>query len=81
MAARVSEVIATAPTEISRAKPEGRLGNLTADAMLARANAEHSDSIHMAITNNGGLRIPIGPGDITVGTVYELMPFENRLSC
>jgi 2',3'-cyclic-nucleotide 2'-phosphodiesterase (5'-nucleotidase family) len=79
MAERVSEVIATAPTEISRAKPEGRLGNLTADAMLVRANVEHSDSIHIAITNNGGLRIPIGPGDITVGTVYELMPFENRL--
>jgi 2',3'-cyclic-nucleotide 2'-phosphodiesterase (5'-nucleotidase family) len=79
MASRVSEVIAYAPTEITRAKPEGRLGNLTADAMLLRANAEYADSIHMAITNNGGLRVPIGPGDITVGNVYELMPFENRL--
>jgi 2',3'-cyclic-nucleotide 2'-phosphodiesterase (5'-nucleotidase family) len=79
MSARVSEVIAYAPTEITRAKPEGRLGNLTADAMLLRANAEYADSIHMAITNNGGLRVPIGPGDITVGNVYELMPFENRL--
>lgn len=79
MQERVSEVIAHAATEISRAKPEGRLGNLTADAMLARANAEYADSVHMAITNNGGLRVPIGPGEITVGTVYELMPFENRL--
>jgi 2',3'-cyclic-nucleotide 2'-phosphodiesterase (5'-nucleotidase family) len=76
---RVSEVIARAPSEISRAKPEGRLGNITADAMLVLANESHADSIHMALTNNGGLRVPIGPGDITIGTVYELMPFENRL--
>jgi 2',3'-cyclic-nucleotide 2'-phosphodiesterase (5'-nucleotidase family) len=79
MRARVSEVIAHAPSEITRAKPEGRLGNLAADAMLERANAEFADSVHMALTNNGGLRVPLGPGDITVGTVYELMPFENRL--
>jgi 2',3'-cyclic-nucleotide 2'-phosphodiesterase (5'-nucleotidase family) len=34
----------------------------------------------MAMTNNGGLRVPIGPGPITVGQMFELMPFENMLS-
>lgn len=79
MADRISEVIATAPAEISRGKPEGRLGNLAADAILSRANAESADPIHMAITNNGGLRVPIGAGDVRVGAIYELMPFENRM--
>ena len=33
----------------------------------------------MALTNNGGLRATVGPGDISVGRIFELMPFENML--
>ncbi len=65
---------------LSKALPEGTLGNFATDAMLWAANREVEDPVHMALTNNGGLRIPIGPGPITVGQMYELMPFENMLS-
>ena len=33
----------------------------------------------IAITNGGGLRIPIPAGNITVGKMYEMMPFDNTL--
>ncbi len=75
----VQRVIAHAPTELTEGNPEGELGNLAADAMLHYACELSEDHVDMALTNNGGLRIPIGPGAITVGTVYELMPFENRM--
>lgn len=79
MEAEVETVIAHAPEELTEGNPEGPLGNLAADALLHHARELSEGPVHMAMTNNGGLRIPIGPGDITVGTVYELMPFENRL--
>jgi 2',3'-cyclic-nucleotide 2'-phosphodiesterase (5'-nucleotidase family) len=65
---------------LSKALPEGTLGNFATDAMLWAANQMVMEPVQMALTNNGGLRIPIGPGAITVGQMYELMPFENMLS-
>ena len=56
-------------------RPLGRvaLANLVTDAMRT---AVHAD---VAITNPGGLRRDLEPGPITVGDVFELMPFENAL--
>ena len=33
----------------------------------------------MGLVNMGGLRTILPAGDITVGTVYEILPFENSL--
>lgn len=79
MQEEVERVIAHAPEELREGRPEGRLGNLAADAMLHHARQLAEEPVDMALTNNGGLRVPLGPGDITVGAVYELMPFENRM--
>lgn len=79
MEAEVDAVIAHAPEELREGRPEGRLGNLVADAMLHHARELSAEPVDMALTNNGGLRVPLGPGDITVAAVYELMPFENRM--
>ncbi len=74
----MNDVIAVAETEIARAKPEGKLNNLMADAMaeIARQNQIKFD---MAYTNYGGLRLAIPQGKIPLYKIYELMPFENRL--
>ena len=76
----IQEVIGTAEGVLSKAWPEGTLGNFATDAMLWAANGAHDEPVDMALTNNGGLRVPIGPGPITMGQMYELMPFENMLS-
>ncbi|MGB0918752.1 MAG: 5'-nucleotidase C-terminal domain-containing protein [Flavobacteriales bacterium] len=66
---------------LTRGKPESTLGNLIADLLLERALVEMPDSIRplICLVNIGGLRVDLPAGPITVGKVFELMPFENEL--
>lgn len=80
MGDEIRQVIGEAAVPLAKAIPEGTLGNFATDAMLWAARRQLAEPVHMAMTNNGGLRIPIAPGPITVGQMFELMPFENMLS-
>ncbi len=77
---RVNEVIGTAAAPFEKGQPEAPLGNFAADAMLADVQQWVDRPVDLALTNNGGLRIPLNAGPITVGLIYELMPFDNMLS-
>jgi 5'-nucleotidase/UDP-sugar diphosphatase len=59
-----------------RAK-ECSMGNLVADAMLARSEKQ---GISIAILNSGSLRASIDTGAITMGEVVTVLPFQNTLS-
>lgn len=52
---------------------------LVCDAMLWKANQLGSGA-DIALQNAGGVRIDIPAGEITVGTVYRLLPFANTLA-
>ncbi|QQY79959.1 5'-nucleotidase [Keratinibaculum paraultunense] len=52
---------------------ESNLGNLATDAMLDLTGAD------VAITNGGGIRASIEPGDITKGDILEVFPFGNYI--
>ncbi|WP_170605051.1 bifunctional metallophosphatase/5'-nucleotidase [Ruegeria arenilitoris] len=56
---------------------ECEMGNLVADAMLARVADQ---GVQLAIANSGGLRASIDPGDVTMGEVLTVLPFQNTLS-
>lgn len=56
---------------------ECAMGNLVADAMLARVADQ---GIDVAIANSGGLRASIDAGDVTMGEVLTVLPFQNTLS-
>jgi 2',3'-cyclic-nucleotide 2'-phosphodiesterase (5'-nucleotidase family) len=59
---------------------ESSLGNFVADLMLYQARKRYKDTVHFALINaRGGLRVPINQGDITVGDIFELMPFDNEM--
>ena len=49
------------------------LGQWASDVMKEAAGAE------IAFQNGGGLRTSIAAGDITMGNLYEVMPFDNTL--
>lgn len=49
------------------------LGQWASDVMRKAVNAD------IAIQNGGGLRRDIPAGDITMGIMYEVMPFDNTL--
>lgn len=53
------------------------MGNLVADAMLDRVKDQ---GIEIAITNGGGLRASIDSGEVTMGEVLTVLPFQNTLS-
>lgn len=63
---------------MSKKRPEGLLGNLTARMVFDRA-LKLDSSLDMVIMNHGGLRTPLPKGAITRSKVFELMPFDNEL--
>ncbi|NDV02351.1 bifunctional metallophosphatase/5'-nucleotidase [Pseudoroseicyclus tamaricis] len=56
---------------------ECSMGNLVADAMLDRVADQ---GIQIAIANSGGLRASIDEGEVTMGEVLTVLPFQNTLS-
>ncbi len=58
--------------------PETRLGNFFADALLAEGKKQYPEA-EFSFGTKGGLRIELQKGDITVGNLFELMPFENEM--
>ena len=56
---------------------ECSMGNLVADAMLDRVKDQ---GIDIAIQNGGGLRASIDAGEVTMGEVLTVLPFQNTLS-
>ncbi|WP_417475254.1 bifunctional metallophosphatase/5'-nucleotidase [Leisingera sp.] len=56
---------------------ECAMGNLVADAMLARVKDQ---GVTIAFQNGGGLRASIDQGEVTMGEVLSVLPFQNTLS-
>ncbi len=56
---------------------ECTMGNLVADAMLDRVADQ---GVTIAIANGGGLRASIDAGEVTMGEVLTVLPFQNTLS-
>ena len=78
--AEIEAVIGEAAGTLSKSD-DPSMGNFAADAMLAIVQDLTDRPVEMALTNNGGLRIPAVPaGPITVERMFELMPFENMMT-
>jgi 2',3'-cyclic-nucleotide 2'-phosphodiesterase (5'-nucleotidase family) len=76
----MNEVIGQATIEFNKDANGGTLGHLVVQAMEATAATWSKKPLSGTITNSGGLRIgQIPKGPITVGKIYELLPFENEL--
>ncbi|UWR46330.1 5'-nucleotidase/apyrase family protein [Phaeobacter inhibens] len=56
---------------------ECQMGNLVADAMLDRVKDQ---GVSIAIANSGGIRASLEPGEVTMGEVLTVLPFQNTLS-
>ncbi|GHT79067.1 5'-nucleotidase [Bacteroidia bacterium] len=76
--AEMNEPIGTAAQALTKKYPQSLLSNFTADAMREIANRLWGD-VDFAVMNMGGLRATLNKGTITIGNMYEVYPFENRL--
>ena len=77
-----SQVVSEAAEPIEGAREVCRagecpMGNLVADAMLDRVKDQ---GVTIAIQNGGGLRASIDAGEITMGEVLTVLPFQNTLA-
>jgi 5'-nucleotidase len=71
-----SEGLIEGDRKICRAK-ECAMGNLLADAQLDRVKGQ---GITLSIQNGGGLRAPIDGGEVTMGEVLTVLPFQNTIA-
>lgn len=53
------------------------MGNLIADAMLERVADQ---GVQIAIQNGGGIRASIDAGEVTMGEIFTVLPFQNALA-
>ncbi|MEM1351748.1 MAG: bifunctional UDP-sugar hydrolase/5'-nucleotidase [Pseudomonadota bacterium] len=76
------QVVAESSADIVGAREECRagecpMGNLITDAMLDRVKDQ---GIEIAFQNGGGIRASIDAGEVTMGEVLTVLPFQNTLS-
>jgi 2',3'-cyclic-nucleotide 2'-phosphodiesterase (5'-nucleotidase family) len=77
---KMEEVIGTCPQAIRKGSPESPLYNLTGDALIWMAKEYMDVDADVSLYNSGGLRAEISAGDLTIGDVYAVYPFDNVLS-
>src|SRR5690606_32038852 len=73
----MGEVIAKGRRELKKNVGESPLGNLVADMQKDYSEKKFGRRIDISLVNNGGLRNSLPEGNITLGNIYELAPFEN----
>ncbi len=73
-------VIGTAPAALGKNPGENPIVNFVADLQRTAASQFFKgQAIDLGVMTNGGMRNSLPAGPITVGNVFELMPFENEL--
>ena len=74
------EVIARSDHDFTKGRPNGVLNNWATDALLDnQLRTSKGQRQVMSLLNVGGLRNPISKGDVTVGDIFKLMPFDNTV--
>lgn len=81
--AQMGEVLGTAPLPLVKGagpRPgESTLINFVTDLQRVRASQVLGEPVPLGVMTNGGLRAGLPAGPVTLGAVFELMPFENEL--
>lgn len=75
----MNEVLGQLPERLEKRKPECALNNLLCDALLSQAADRYDKPVDVSHLNYGGVRSGLPKGAITVGNVFEVMPFDNQL--
>lgn len=73
----MSKIIGHSENGLYKKQPESEIGNFMADAMKEMAEKKFGKKVDASFVNYGGVRSYIAKGDVTVGQIFELMPFDN----
>jgi len=75
----MNTIIGFSTDGLVKKQPESGLGNYMTDAMKEMASQVFKMPVDAAFINYGGIRSYLPKGDITVGKIFELMPFDNLI--
>ena len=73
----MAPVLGVAETEMEAERPESLLSNWVAD-VLREESTRYGKKADVGLCNIGGLRSIMPKGNVTVGDIMEIAPFENR---
>ncbi len=80
---QMERVLVYSKHSMKKGTPEGTLNNFVADLILEKGlklyKPTENKSIDFCLLNYGGLRTSIPQGKVTLGRIFELMPFENEM--
>ena len=76
----MNRVVGQAARTLEVYRPESPLSNLVADVICQRAAERCGQPMDMAVMNIGGIRNLMAAGEITVGDIYQISPFQNVLA-
>jgi 2',3'-cyclic-nucleotide 2'-phosphodiesterase (5'-nucleotidase family) len=77
----MGSVIGYIEEEMPRKQPESTLTHWMGDLTYTAGKKYSGKEIDFAVLNHGGIRVSyVAQGPITVGKVFEIMPFDNLLS-
>ena len=79
--ARLKEVVAHCARTMPnlRTEPDLPLANLVADALLAKGTSYFGKPMDFAITNYGGIRVPMPEGAVILDDIEAMFPFKNYM--
>jgi len=84
---KMDKVIGHSNYDLIKYEPESPLGNFVADVVFKNGITYKPNQKAFSLTrtntfsllNFGGLRASVNKGNITIGSIYELMPFDNEI--
>lgn len=78
---KMNVYLATNESELVKGKPNSTLTNWFSDVFYEGSKAKSNLPLDFSVSNYGGIRVnALGKGDVTIGKIFELMPFENMLA-
>lgn len=77
--APLQEIIGYSEEEYSKEYPESGLSNFAADVIRESAEKYVGETVHVAITNFGGIRTDLPKGAVRVYDIYSIFPFNNYI--
>ena len=71
-------VVGHAGCDLTVDRPETPLSNLLADVLIW-ASSQYNEKPDFSVYNIGGIRASLAQGDVTIGDILEVAPFENKI--
>ena len=75
----MAPVVGKCARDMRSERPESEMPNLLADILAWSAWHDYNEKVDFALYNIGGIRAVFSAGDIRIGDVVDVAPFENKI--